>query len=369
MFKVDCVVVGAGVVGLAIGRSLAQSGRETLVLERHDAFGTETSARNSEVIHAGIYYAAGSLKARMCVPGRKQLYEYCRQKGIEHRRYGKLIVAADETQARQLDEIAAAAARNGVDDLRRLDAAEALQLEPALRCTAALLSPSTGIVDSHGLMLALLGDIEQAGGSLVLQTPVTALRPDRDGVVVATGPEASDALQARWVINAAGLEAPQLVYRIEGFPAEHAPRARYAKGNYFTLEGRAPFSRLVYPVPEPGGLGVHLTLDLAGRARFGPDVEWIDWPEYSVDPRRADAFYARIRRYWPALPDGALSPAYSGVRPKIEGPDGLAADFRIDGPAVHGVPGIINLLGIESPGLTVALAIGDYVAAIVQENS
>jgi len=368
MDTVDCVVVGAGVVGLAIARRLAQAGHETLVLERHDAFGTETSARNSEVVHAGIYYAAGSLKARLCVSGRQQLYEYCRLKGIEHRRYGKLIVATDEAQARELDSIAAAAARNGVDDLRRLDAAEAIRLEPALQCTAALLSPSTGIIDSHGLMLALLGDLEQAGGSLVLQTPVTALRPLPHGVALQLGHESSHSLLARWVINSAGLEAPQVASRIEGFPPEYVPRARYAKGNYFTLEGRAPFSRLVYPVPEPGGLGVHLTLDLAGRARFGPDVEWIDQPEYSVDPRRADAFYARIRRYWPALQDGALSPAYSGVRPKIEGPDGLAADFRIDGPSVHGVPGIVNLLGIESPGLTAALAIGDYVAAIVTQS-
>jgi L-2-hydroxyglutarate oxidase LhgO len=369
MDTVDCVVVGAGVVGLAIARRLAQGGYETLVLERHDAFGTETSARNSEVVHAGIYYAAGSLKARLCVPGRQQLYEYCRLKGIAHRRYGKLIVATDEAQARELDGIAAAAARNGVDDLRRLDAHEAVRLEPALRCTAALLSPSTGIIDSHGLMLALLGDLEQAGGSLVLQTAVTALRPTQDGVALSLGQDPVPSLQARWVINAAGLEAPQLASQIEGFPPQHVPKPRYAKGNYFTLEGRAPFSRLVYPVPEPGGLGVHLTLDLAGRARFGPDVEWIDRPEYSVDPRRADAFYSRIRRYWPALQDGALSPAYSGVRPKIEYRDGLAADFRIDGPDVHGMPGIVNLLGIESPGLTASLAIGDHVAAIVTQCS
>jgi L-2-hydroxyglutarate oxidase LhgO len=368
MDTVDCVVVGAGVVGLAIARRLAQAGHETLVLERHDAFGTETSARNSEVVHAGIYYAAGSLKARLCVIGRQQLYEYCRLKGIEHRRYGKLIVATDEAQARELDGIAAAAARNGVADLRRLDSHEALRLEPALRCTAALLSPSTGIIDSHGLMLALLGDLEQSGGSLVLNTPVTELRPTQDGITLRLGDESSHSLRARWVINAAGLDAPQLASRIEGFPPQHVPKPRYAKGNYFTLEGRAPFSRLVYPVPEPGGLGVHLTLDLAGRARFGPDVEWIDQPEYSVNPRRADAFYARIRRYWPALQDGALSPAYSGVRPKVEGPDGLAADFCIDGPAVHGVPGIVNLMGIESPGLTASLAIGDHVAAIVTQT-
>ncbi len=369
MDTVDCVVVGAGVVGLAIARRLAQAGHETLVLERHDAFGTETSARNSEVVHAGIYYAAGSLKARLCVVGRQQLYEYCLLKGIEHRRYGKLIVATDSAQARDLDGIAAAAARNGVDDLRRLDASEAIQLEPALRCTAALLSPSTGIIDSHGLMLALLGDLEQAGGSLVLNTPVTALRPTQDGIMLRLGDESSHALRARWVINAAGLEAPHVASLIEDFPSQHVPQPRYAKGNYFTLEGRAPFSRLVYPVPEPGGLGVHLTLDLAGRARFGPDVEWIDRPEYSVNPRRADAFYARIRCYWPALQDGALSPAYCGVRPKIEGPGGLAADFCIEGPAVHGVPGIVNLMGIESPGLTASLAIGDHVTAIVTQTS
>ena len=365
MDQVECVVVGAGVVGLAVARALALAGRETLVLERHAAFGMETSSRNSEVVHAGIYYAAGSLKARLCVPGRERLYEYCRQKGIEHRRYGKLIVATDDAQARQLDGIAAAAVRNGVADLRRLTAAEAMGLEPQLRCTAALLSPSTGIIDSHALMLALLGDLESAGGSLVLQTAVTALYPTTDGVELRVGEEPWPALRARWVINAAGLDAPGLASRIEGFPAAYVPRPRYAKGNYFTLEGRAPFSRLVYPVPEPGGLGVHLTLDLAGRARFGPDVEWVDAPEYSVDPRRADAFYARIRRYWPGLADGALSPAYSGVRPKIEWPDGIETDFRIDGPAQHGVPGIVNLLGIESPGLTVALALGDYVAASV----
>lgn len=365
MDTVDCVVVGAGVVGLAVARRLAQDGHETLLLERHDAFGTETSARNSEVVHAGIYYAAGSLKASLCVTGREQLYEYCRLKGILHRRYGKLIVATDDAQARELDGIAAAAARNGVTDLRRLDAAEAIRLEPALSCTAALLSPSTGIIDTHGLMLALLGDLENAGGMLVLDTAVSALRPTPEGVEVLLGQDPEPALRARWVINSAGLEACQVASRIDGLPPQFVPKPRYAKGNYFTLEGRAPFSRLVYPVPEPGGLGVHLTLDLDGRARFGPDVEWIEAPEYSVDPRRADAFYARIRRYWPALKDGALNPAYSGVRPKIEWPAGIATDFRIDDPSVHGVPGIVNLLGIESPGLTAALAIGDYVAARV----
>ncbi|HZR35942.1 MAG TPA: NAD(P)/FAD-dependent oxidoreductase [Nevskia sp.] len=362
---VDCVVVGAGVVGLAVARQLARDGRETVIVERHEAFGTETSSRHSEVIHAGIYYPAGSLKAQLCVRGRELLYRYCAAHGVEHRRSGKLIVATQPSQLGELQRIAEAAHRNGVGDLRQIDRAEALRLEPALQCVGALLSPSTGIVDSHGYMLSLLGDAENHGAVLALLSPVTALRPAAGGVEVCIEGEAQPLLRARWVVNCAGLQAPTLAQRIEGFPAAWVPRAWYAKGNYFTLSGRAPFSRLIYPVPEPGGLGVHLTLDLGGQARFGPDVQWVDAPDYSVDPHRADRFYAAIRAYWPQLRDGQLEPGYAGIRPKISGPGEPAADFRIDGPAAHGVPGIVNLFGIESPGLTSSLAIAERVGAIV----
>ena len=362
---VDCVVVGAGVVGLAVARQLAMAGRETLIVERHEAFGTETSSRHSEVIHAGIYYPAGSLKAALCVRGRDLLYGYCADRGVEHRRCGKLIVATQPAQLAELDRIEQAARRNGVGDLRLLDRNEALRLEPALDCMAALLSPSTGIIDSHAYMLALLGDAENSGASLALHSPVTRLRLAPGGVELSVSGEPAPLLRARWLINAAGLEAPALARGIEGFPAAQVPRAYYAKGSYFTLSGRAPFSHLVYPVPEPGGLGVHLTLDLGGQARFGPDVEWVEAPDYTVDPRRAERFYAAIRAYWPALRDGQLAPGYAGVRPKIAGPGQPAADFRIDGPQAHGVPGVVNLFGIESPGLTSSLAIAERVAAIV----
>lgn len=362
---VDCVVVGAGVVGLAVARCLAQAGLETIVAERFDAFGTQTSSRHSEVIHAGIYYPAGSLKARLCLRGRELLYAYCHDHGVEHRRCGKLIVATQSAQLAELERIAAAARRNGVDDLRAIGRGEALALEPELACEAALLSPSTGIIDSHAYMLSLLGEAESAGAALAVLSPVTALRPAAGGIEVCIADEPEPLLRARWIVNCAGLEAPDLARRIEGFPAQHVPRAWYAKGCYFTLAGRAPFSRLVYPVPEPGGLGVHLTLDLGGQARFGPDVEWVDSPDYSVDPARAARFYAAIRAYWPRLRDGQLAAGYAGIRPKIAGPGEPAADFRIDGPAVHGVPGIVNLFGIESPGLTSSLAIAEHVAAIV----
>jgi L-2-hydroxyglutarate oxidase LhgO len=362
---VDCVVVGAGVVGLAVARQLALHGRETLIVERHEAFGTETSARHSEVIHAGIYYPAGSLKARLCMRGRELLYVYCRARGVEHRRCGKLIVATQDSQFAALEKIALQAGRNGVDDLRMLDRAEAQALEPNLQCSHALLSPSTGIVDSHGYMLALLGDAENHGANLALLSPVERLRPSEGGTELFIEGESGPLLRTRWLINCAGLHAPALAGRIEGFPAAHIPASYLAKGNYFSLGGRAPFSRLIYPVPEPGGLGVHLTLDLGGQARFGPDVEWVQTVDYGVDPARAQAFYARIRAYWPDLPDGALQPAYAGIRPKISGPGEAAADFRIDGPETHGVPGIVNLFGIESPGLTSSLAIAEQVGAMV----
>lgn len=364
MDRIDCVVIGAGVVGLAVARTLARAGRETLILEAEDAFGTVTSARNSEVIHAGIYYPAGSLKARLCVEGRQQLYDYCRDYGVDHRRCGKLIVATDETQRAALDAIAAHARANGVDDLQMLDAAAARALEPALHCTAALLSPSTGIIDSHAYMLSLLGQAETAGAMLALLSPVRALRPQADGIDIIAGDDDEPALRARVVVNATGLAAPDLARRVEGIDTARLPTPYYSKGSYFTLSGRAPFSHLVYPVPEPGGLGVHLTLDLAGQARFGPDVQWVDTPDYDVDPARAEHFYAEIRRYWPALRDATLAPGYAGVRPKIVGPGEPAADFHIDDTGVHGIPGLINLFGIESPGLTASLAIADEVGRL-----
>lgn len=365
MDRVDALVIGAGVVGLAVGRALARSGLETIVLERADAIGTGTSSRNSEVIHAGIYYPAGSLKAALCVRGRQQLYAFCASHGVAHRRCGKLVVATSPEQHAALESTRAKAAVNGVE-LRWLEPAEAQALEPALRCTAALHSPETGIVDSHGLMLALQGDMEAAGGALALCSPVQGLRCGVDGHVVQVGGDAPMELAAGIVVNAAGLWAPGLAAATHGLGAPHVPQGHHAKGNYFSLAGRAPFSRLVYPVPEQAGLGVHLTLDLAGQARFGPDVEWLapgspDDIDYRVDAARADGFYAEIRRYWPELRDGALQPAYSGVRPKLGGPGSPAADFVVQGPQVHGVNGLVNLFGIESPGLTSCLALADEV--------
>lgn len=358
--QIDAVVMGAGVVGLAVGRELALQGLEVMVLESENAIGTGTSSRNSEVIHAGIYYPAGSLKARLCVQGKDMLYAYCFERGVAHQRLGKLIVATSAEQVPQLAAIQTKAAANGVHDLRPISADQAREMEPALHCEAALLSPSTGIVDSHGLMLALQGDLANAGGLLALCSPVqsigvgqgTASHPLR--VVAEDGTE----LAARTVVNAAGLHAVALAQRTDGLDKSLLPKAAYAKGNYFTLAGKAPFSRLIYPVPEAAGLGVHLTLDLGGQAKFGPDVQWVDDPaDLQVDPRRGDAFYAEVRKYWPALPDGALQAGYAGMRPKISGPHEAAADFVIQGPQQHGVPGLVNLLGIESPGLTSCLAI------------
>ena len=369
MDSTDCVVVGAGVVGLAIARELAIAGYETVILEQHATIGTETSSRNSEVIHAGIYYPKDSLKARLCVRGRELLYAYCDRQGLPHRRCTKLIVATDDAQLAELTRLAAAARGNGVDDLQLLDRAQAKALEPALRCVAALLSPSTGIIDSHAYMLALLGDAERHGATFVGRSRVAALTARAagpNGVDIRIGDEAQAALRSHWLINAAGLDAPALARRIDGFPDRHVPRTWYAKGNYFGLTGPAPFRRLVYPVPEPGGLGVHMTLDLSGRARFGPDVEWIDVPDYAVDPRRVDGFHDAIRRYYPALRDGTLVPDYAGIRPKLSPPGAPPADFRIDGPGTHGVPGIVNLFGIESPGLTASLAIAEAVGEIVR---
>jgi L-2-hydroxyglutarate oxidase LhgO len=366
MEKIECAVIGAGVIGLAVARALAAQGREVLILEAENAFGTGISARNSEVIHAGIYYPAGSLKARFCVAGRALLYDYCGERGIVHRRCGKLIVAANEAQREQLARIAAAAAANGVDDLRRLTRDEARKLEPALECTAALLSPSTGIIDSHGLMLSLLGDAERDGATLAVNSPVTGGEIVDGGIVLEVGSNGTSMqLKAGCVVNCAGLGAQGLARGLRKLPVETVPPLHYAKGNYYALAGRAPFSHLIYPVPEAAGLGVHLTLDLGGQARFGPDVEWIDEIDYRVDPKRADAFYAEVRRYWPQLPDAALLPAYAGIRPKPHVPGGAACDFLISGPAEHRVPGLVNLYGIESPGLTSCLALAGHIAGVV----
>ena len=364
MDEFDCAVIGAGVVGLAVARALALAGREVVVLEAEGAIGTGTSSRNSEVIHAGIYYPQGSLKARLCVEGKQLLYEYLEQRSLPHRRCGKLIVATTPAQVPELDLIAAKAAANGVHDLVILTREQARAMEPQLECVAALHSPSTGIVDSHALMLSLQGDMEAAGGMLALKSPVAGARC-ADGAIILLA-EDGTALRCRTVVNAAGLGAPALAHRFEGLPASAIPPAYYAKGNYFTLAGRAPFTRLIYPVPEAAGLGVHLTLDLGGQAKFGPDVEWVESPgDLVVDPRRGDGFYAEVRKYWPSLADGALIPGYAGIRPKISGPGEPARDFLIEGPAAHGVAGLVNLFGIESPGLTSSLASGRHVAALL----
>lgn len=363
MDEVDCIVAGAGVVGLAVARALALTGREVLVLEAAEAIGTGTSSRNSEVIHAGLYYPPGSLKARLCVAGRHALYAYCAARDLPHRRCGKLVVAADEAEVATLHDIAARAAANGVDDLRLLSAREAVALEPELACVAALHSPSTGIVDSHALMQSLEGDAVTAGATVVLRTPIAGGEVAGGRIVVRTGGDAPLALACRLLVNCAGLGASALLKGLDGFPAAFVPQLRFAKGSYFVLAGRAPFSRLVYPVPVPGGLGVHLTLDLGGAARFGPDVEWVERVDYDVDPARAAGFHEAIGRYWPGVAGRSLEPGYSGIRPKATRP-GSDGDFLIDGPEVHGVPGVISLGGIESPGLTAALAIGDHVAAM-----
>lgn len=354
---VEVIVVGAGVVGLAVARALARRGREVLVVEAADTIGTGTSSRNSEVIHAGIYYPKDSAKARLCVRGKHMLYAYCAEHGIPHRRLGKLLVATTEAEAAQLDAIGQRAADNGVDNLVALDKAAIARLEPELTAIHALLSPSTGIIDSHSLMLALQGDAEQAGATVAFRTIVLDGKATGTGVRLRLGGAERCTVEARLVVNAAGLFAHRVAASIDGMPPGCIPGIRYAKGNYFGLTRRAPFSHLVYPVPEPGGLGVHLTLDMAGRARFGPDVEWIDDLDYSVDPGRALPFYAAIRRYWPALPDGALSPDYAGIRVKLPVPE---PDFEISCP----LPGVVNLFGIESPGLTASLALAEEVAEL-----
>lgn len=380
MDEVECIVIGAGVVGLAIARRLAEAGREVLLLEAGDGIGTGTSSRNSEVIHAGLYYPRGSLKAILCVRGRQLLYAYCEARRIPYRRCGKLLVATGAAQLGQLDALWRRARENGVGDVARVSGAEARALEPALApgCAAAVLSPSTGIIDSHQLMLALQGDAEAAGAVCAFRAPVSGIDADASGFVVHVGavrdagaaardqaPNSGFALRSACVVNSAGLYANQLAQSTRGLPARHVPKLYLARGNYFSMAARAPFGRLIYPMPDEAGLGVHLTLDLGGQARFGPDVEWVETIDYDVDPRRAERFYAAIRQYWPALPEGALQPAYAGIRPKLVGPGAPAADFMVQGPAEHGVAGLVNLFGIESPGLTASLAIAEHVGAML----
>jgi L-2-hydroxyglutarate oxidase LhgO len=358
MADVDCVVLGAGVIGLAVARELAQAGRDVLIVEAAETIGTHTSSRNSEVIHAGIYYAQNSLKAKLCVAGRKQLYAYCKERHIPHRQIGKLIVAATPRQTPRLDAIAAGARLNGADDLYKISGSEARELEPELVCDAALVSPSTGIIDSHALMLSLQGDGENSGAQTVFRTPFLNGRLLESGEFLLNfgGAEAME-ITAQCVINATGLAAPDVARKLLGQPLAIIPKAYFCKGSYFTLSPKSPFSRLIYPMPDNASLGVHLTLDLAGQAKFGPDTQWIDHVDYSLDPGRADVFYAAVRRYWPGLPDKALHPSYAGIRPKIVGAGSPPADFIIAGPATHGIKNLVNLFGFESPGLTACLAI------------
>jgi len=364
MDEVECVVVGAGVVGLAVARALALTGREVLVIEAEDAIGTQTSSRNSEVIHAGIYYAPGSRMAKFCVAGKQALYDYCAERGVPHARCGKLIVAADEAERGRLGAIAARAAENGVHDMRELSAAEAIALEPNLACAGALLSPSTGIIDSHAFMLALHGDVESAGGMVVFSSPLLAAKPDGDGIVLSIGGTEPMQLRTRLLINSAGLFAPAVARTIEGLDPAAIPTEYYAKGSYFTLSGRSPFSRLIYPVPVPGGLGTHLTIDMGGQARFGPDVEWIDAINYDVDASRIPLFVEAVKRYWPDVSADRLQPGYSGIRPKIVPKGAPGQDFVVQDASAHGVAGLINLFGIESPGLTASLALAEHVAEL-----
>jgi len=362
---VECVVIGGGIIGLAVARALVRTGREVLLLEKERWIGQDTSSRSSEVIHAGLYYPKGSLKARFCVAGKRALYAYCAERGVPHRRLGKLVVAVNDGEIAALRRVVAHAEANGVDDLQWLDGKDARALEPGLDCVAAFHSPSTGIVDSHALMLAYQTDAEAHRAQVVLRSPVLGGRVTNNGFTLEVGGAEPMTLDCKLLVNSAGLYAPSLARRIAGIPETTIPHDYYCRGVYFTLAGRAPFKRLIYPVPEHAGLGVHLTLDMGGGARFGPDTEWIDGIDYTVDPRRGDKFYAAIRTYWPGLKDGTLQPGYAGIRPKISGPKEQAADFVIAGPETHGVPGLVNLFGIESPGITASLAIADHAAALL----
>ena len=363
--SIDCAVIGAGVIGLAVARELALRGREVIVIEAADAIGSGISSRSSEVIHAGIYYEPGSLKARLCVEGRERLYDYCAQRGIDHRRCGKLIVAAEETEIAALQGLLERARANGVGDLEWLDGPEARALEPGLKAAAAFLSPSSGIFDTHAYMLALQGDAEAAGAVVAFRSPVRGGHVGPKHKVVEVGGVEPMELACRNLVNSAGLGAQGVAAVLDGLPQATIPARRLAKGSYFTLNGPCPFSRLVYPVPEEAGDGIHLTMDLDGHARFGPNAEWVDEIDYDVDEGLAGVFYKAIRRYWPALEDGTLSPGYAGVRPKVQAPGGPRADFIIQGADTHGIDGLVNLYGIESPGLTASLAIAEYVADLL----
>ena len=358
---VECLIIGAGVVGLAIARRMAMAGKSVLVLEANEGIGMEVSARNSEVIHAGLYYPKGSLKAKFCVEGKQQLYAYCADKGINHQRLGKLLVATHSEQIQKFEQIKQSARANGVDDLENLDQAQAQALEPNLHCVAALFSPSTGIVDSHGLMLALQGDAEHHDAQFVFRSPLLGLRVTPSGFICQVGGDEATEISSDMVINAAGLHAPALARQFNGLDPHYIPQDYYCRGTYFSLSGKTPFQHLIYPMPSSSGLGVHLTLDLGGQAKFGPDTEWINGIDYALDESRIDSFYQAVREYWPELKDGSLQPAYTGIRPKIVGPHEAAADFMIAGPKSHGIKNLINLFGIESPGLTSCLAIADYV--------
>ncbi len=362
MERIEAVVVGAGVIGLAVARRLATAGLEVLVLEREDAIGTGTSSRNSEVIHAGIYYPPGSLKARTCIEGRDFLYRYCAARGIPHRRCGKLVVAGREEQIPRLEAIRANAEASGVHDLEWWDRPRIARAEPELRAVAALWSPSTGILDSHALMLAYQGDAEARGAVIAFRSPLLAARVVENGFLLEVGGAEPLTLRCRHLVNAAGLHAPSLARRIAGLDPAKVPRGWLCKGSYFVLSGPSPFSHLVYPVPEAAGLGIHVTLDLAGRCRFGPDTEWIETFDYDVDPARAALFAAAIRSYWPGLPEDALEPGYAGIRPKIVPPGTPPADFLVQGPEAHGIPGLVNLFGIESPGLTASAPLAEETA-------
>jgi len=362
METVEAIVIGAGVIGLAAARRLAQAGCEVIVLEAEDAFGSGISSRNSEVIHAGIYYPQDSLKARLCVAGKAALYEFCESRAVAHDRCGKLIVATSDNELAALSDLEAKAAINGVHDLTRLEPDQAREMEPALHCRGALLSPSTGIVDGHGFMLALLGEIEAAGGALALNSPVCGGRIEDASIVIDVAGPTPLSLRCRILVNAAGLGAQSIAHGFGGLAPETIPALYYAKGNYFTLKAASPFSRLIYPVPETDALGVHVVLDLNGRAKFGPDIEWVEAPDYAVSLDHECAFYSSVRRYWPALPDNALEPGYAGVRPKLTPAGAGMTDFVIQDAETHGVSGLINLYGIESPGLTSSLAIADEIA-------
>jgi len=365
---VDTVVIGAGVIGLAAARALALAGHEVLILEAEARFGAQTSSRNSEVIHAGLYYPPGSLKAGLCVAGRERLYRYCAERGVAHRAIGKLLVACDPAELPALAHYAERAAANGVF-LQPLTAADIHGLEPAVHALAGLYSPMTGIFDSHGFMLALLGDAEQAGAILATRTPVVGGRITAHGILVETGGDAPFTVRSRRVVNAAGLFAAEVARRFAGFPTAALPPTFYAKGHYFTLSGRAPFQHLVYPMPDHAGLGIHATLDLGGQCKFGPDVSgWLTNPDYAFEAGLEEKFYRAIRRYYPDLADGALQPGYTGIRPKLTGPTEAAGDFLIQGPSAHGVAGLVNLMGIESPGLTAALAIAEALKTTLAEK-